>query len=134
MSTDRSNPHEEAARLAKVLKMLAILPVADTREAIDHQANELSTWEEPARKEWGRAAGLATPPSERTWRMFVEAARGRRTIEETLARCAEVARERLRLVAADEEPETGEYPAWPSDYREIAVRAFGPEAAAKGAR
>lgn len=84
MAASQYNPYEEAARLRKVEKLLAILPLPATRAEVEAQADALASASVEWRRAWATVAGC-TWPSEETWRWFVAAARERRTLTEALA-------------------------------------------------
>ncbi len=87
MSAQTYNPYEEAARLKKVQRLLAILPLPATRAEVEAQADALASASVEWRRAWATVAGCAWP-SEETWRWFVAAARERRTLTEALAMVA----------------------------------------------
>lgn len=89
-----SSPQEHAARAAKVLKIVALVPPPATPDERERLARVLERWEQTDRDRFAAAAG-ARSPSEETWRLVVAAVRAQKTgqeIEAEDARAAELLR------------------------------------------
>lgn len=72
----KSSPFEQAARAARVIKLLSFVPTAYSEADRENLAAELESWEPNARHRYGSVCG-ALRPSDETWRQFVAAVRAR---------------------------------------------------------
>lgn len=74
----RHNPHEDAARMKKVVAMLSVLAsmAPEAFRAPARTAEVLAVWPQADRSILAARAGV-NPPSEEAWAAFVAAVRGR---------------------------------------------------------
>lgn len=78
-----NNAHEEAARAAKLLKLLAFVPTGSSREINQITAEWLAALSVPERAIFAWLAGCNAPSGE-TWDQLVQAVSARKTIDEVL--------------------------------------------------
>jgi hypothetical protein len=85
------NAFEAAARAAKVAKILAVVPVGETRRELDIVVSWLEAMTVQERRALALHAGCTAAPSDVTWAAVVEGARVRKTAAEVFGRAGRAA-------------------------------------------